>query len=91
MNWGNSGIYIYITCNTIYKIIITIYILLYRLLRKVFRCGPVSMFMKLQNIWMHLSLTDIAAKVYTIHNTYISSSRVFLFKYIYLYIIYLYR
>ena len=68
-NIYNSNIHtsIYsLTYKIIYKIIyihIIIYIF-YSLLRKVFRCGPVSMFMKLQSIWTQLSLKDIAAKVY---------------------------
>lgn len=35
----------------------------YGRLRKLSRCGPVSMFLKLSQIWKHLSLGQVADKV----------------------------
>merc|ERR1712070_1198014 len=36
---------------------------LYGTLRKVYRCGPVRMFQRLLEIWTHLSVKEVAAKV----------------------------
>lgn len=43
-------------------------IYLYSILRKVHRCGPVSMFQHLISKWSHLTLDSIADKVPSIHD-----------------------
>ena len=38
-------------------------------LRKVCRCGPVKMFLKLVETWKHITPTNVAAKVMTTDDT----------------------